>query len=427
MEKKFKLTPLEKSWILYDVGNSAFILLVATLVPIFFNALAKNAGLNDDLYMSYWGYAGSIATILVAILGPICGTLADRRMKKQFFIVTMLAGVACCAMLGFAPGWLSFLCLFILARVGYSSSIIFYDSMLPEVTSDQRMDKVSSMGFAFGYIGSVIPFIVCLILVLMPDAFGLSAGSAMVIAFLITALWWVACTVPLLRRYRQTAFVAAEKSPLSDSFRQLGRTIREAKKEKHIFLYLLAFFFFIDGVYTIIDMATAYGTALGLDTTGLLLALLVTQIVAFPCSIIFGRLSAKYDTGLLIKVCIIAYTCVVLFAVFMVSQWQFWLLAVLVGMFQGGIQALSRSYLGKIIPPERSGEFFGLMDIFGKGASFMGMTLVSVVSQLTAGIHLNVFGLTLQNENIAVSSLIFLFAIGYALFCKADKLNKHRR
>ena len=427
MEKKFKLTPLEKSWILYDVGNSAFILLVATLVPIFFNALAKNAGLNDDLYMSYWGYAGSIATILVAILGPICGTLADRRMKKQFFIVTMLAGVACCAMLGFAPGWLSFLCLFILARVGYSSSIIFYDSMLPEVTSDQRMDKVSSMGFAFGYIGSVIPFIACLILVLMPDTFGLSAGSAMVIAFLITALWWVACTVPLLRRYRQTAFVTAEKSPLLDSFRQLGRTIREAKKEKHIFLYLLAFFFFIDGVYTIIFIATVYGTALGLDTTGLLLALLVTQIVAFPCSIIFGRLSAKYDTGLLIKVCIIAYTCVVLFAVFMVSQWQFWLLAVLVGMFQGGIQALSRSYLGKIIPPERSGEFFGLMDIFGKGASFMGMTLVSVVSQLTAGIHLNVFGLTLQNENIAVSSLIFLFAIGYALFCKADKLNKHRR
>ena len=426
MQKTFKLTALEKSWILYDVGNSAFILLVATLVPIFFNALAKNAGLNDDLYMSYWGYAGSIATILVAILGPICGTLADRRMKKQFFIVTMLAGVACCAMLGFAPGWLSFLCLFILARVGYSSSIIFYDSMLPEVTSDQRMDKVSSMGFAFGYIGSVIPFIVCLILVLMPDTFGLSAGSAMVIAFLITALWWVACTVPLLRRYRQTAFVTAEKSPLLDSFRQLGRTIRDAKKEKHIFVYLLAFFFFIDGVYTIIDMATAYGTALGLDTTGLLMALLVTQIVAFPCSIIFGRLSTKYDTGLLIKVCICAYTFVVLFSVFMVSQWQFWLMAVMVGMFQGGIQALSRSYLGKIIPPERSGEFFGLMDIFGKGASFMGMTLVSLVSQLTAGIRLNVFGLTLQNENIAVSTLIVLFAIGYVLFCKADKLNKNR-
>ena len=426
MEKTFKLTALEKSWILYDVGNSAFILLVATLVPIFFNALAKNAGLNEDLYMSYWGYAGSIATILVAILGPICGTLADRKLKKPFFVIAMLVGVACCAMLGAASGWLSFLCLFILARVGYSSSIIFYDSMLPEVTTEERMDKVSSMGFAFGYIGSVIPFILCLILVLMPGTFGLAQSNAMVIAFLITALWWVGCTVPLLRRYRQTAFVTAEKSPLLDTFRQLGRTIRDAKKEKHIFVYLLAFFFFIDGVYTIIDMATAYGTALGLDTTGLLLALLLTQIVAFPCSILFGRLSAKYDTGLLIKVCIIAYTCVVLFAVFMVSQWQFWLLAVMVGMFQGGIQALSRSYLGKIIPPERSGEFYGLMDIFGKGASFVGMTLVSIISQLTAGIHLNIFGLTLQNENIAVSSLIVLFAIGYVLFCKADRLNKQR-
>ncbi|MGM9659386.1 MAG: MFS transporter [Faecousia sp.] len=427
MKEKFKLTALEKSWILYDIGNSAFILLVATLVPIYFNALAKSAGVNENLYLSYWGYAGSVATILVAILGPICGTLADRRMKKQFFLLAMLLGVLGCAALGFAPGWLAFLAVFVVARVGYSSSLVFYDSMLPEVTDDSRMDKISSMGYAYGYIGSVIPFVVCLILVLMYDSFGLSQSTAMVIAFLITAVWWVVCTLPLLRRYQQTAFVAAEKSPLLDSFRQLGRTIRDAKKEKHIFLYLLAFFFFIDGVYTIIDMATAYGTALGLDTTGLLLALLLTQIVAFPCSIAFGRFSAKYDTGLLIRICIASYTGITLFAVFLVSQWQFWLLAVLVGMFQGGIQALSRSYLGKIIPPERSGEFYGLMDIFGKGASFVGMTLVSVVSQLTAGTQLTVFGLTLQNENIAVSSLIILFAIGYVLFCKADNLNKQRQ
>lgn len=426
MKEKMKLTALEKSWILYDIGNSAFILLVATLVPIYFNALASSAGVNEDLYLSYWGYAGSIATVLVAILGPVCGTLADRKLKKQFFLFAMLLGVVSCAALGFAPGWLSFLAVFILARVGYSASLVFYDSMLPEITDDSRMDSVSSMGYAFGYIGSVIPFVVCLILVLMPDTFGLTTGSAMVIAFLITAVWWVVCAIPLLRRYRQTAFVDAEKSPLLDSFRQLGRTIRDAKQEKHIFLYLVAFFFFIDGVYTIIDMATAYGTALGLDTTGLLLALLVTQIVAFPCSIIFGRLSAKFDTGLLIKVCILCYTGITLFAAFLVSQWQFWLLAVLVGMFQGGIQALSRSYLGKIIPPERSGEFYGLMDIFGKGASFVGMTLVSVVSQLTAGTQLHIFGLTLQNENIAVFSLIILFVIGYVLFCKADKLNKQR-
>ena len=171
-------------------------------------------------------------------------------------------------------------------------------------------------------------------------------------------------------------------------------------------------------------MATAYGTALGLNTTGLLLALLLTQFVAFPCSIAFGRFSAKYDTGLLIKICILCYTGITLFAVFLVSQWQFWVLAVLVGMFQGGIQALSRSYLGKIIPAERSGEYFGLMDICGKGASFLGTTLIAVVSQLTDGQSFHVFGLELQNENIAVGTLVVIFAIGFVLFCKADKLNK---
>ncbi len=425
--QKFKLTPLEKSWVLYDIGNSAFTLLVTAMLPIYFNALAGSSGLDENLYLSYWGYAGSIATILVAFIAPICGALADRKFKKQIFLLTAAMGCVCCAALGLAPGWLSFLVIFVVAKVNYSSSLVFYDSMLPEISTGDRMDKVSSMGYAFGYIGSVIPFILCLVLVLMHDTFGLSQTAAMVGAFLITSLWWILCTLPLLKKYRQTAFVERGGSPLKDSFRQLGRTIRDARKEKHIFLYLIAFFFFIDGVYTIIDMATAYGTALGLDDTGLLLALLLTQFVAFPCSIVFGRLSAKYDAGLLIKVCIIAYTCITLFAMFLVTQWQFWVLAVAVGMFQGGIQALSRSYLAKIIPPERSGEYFGLMDIFGKGASFMGMTLVSLVSQLTAGVHVNLFGLELQNENLAVASLIILFILGYFTFCKADRLNKTRQ
>ena len=424
MNEKFKLTALERSWVLYDIGNSAFVLMVSTLIPIYFNALASADGLNEDLYLSYWGYAGSLATILVAIIGPICGALADRNFKKPIFLLCMAVGAIACAALGLSGHWLLFLAVFVLARVGYSSSLVFYDSMLPEITDSRRMDKVSSMGYAFGYIGSVIPFVICLILVLGHGAFGLSQSTAMAIAFLVTAGWWVLCSLPLLRRYRQTAFVSRGESPMGESFRQLRRTIRDARKDKHIFLYLLSFFFFIDGVYTIIDMATAYGAALGLDTTGLLLALLLTQIVAFPCSILFGRLSAKYDTGLLIKVCIAAYTGITLFAVFLASQWQFWVLAILVGMFQGGIQALSRSYLGKIIPANRSGEFFGLMDICGKGASFIGMLLVSIVSQLTAGVTVNVFGLTLQNENIAVSALLIMFAAGYILFSKADKLNK---
>jgi len=426
MKEKFKLTALERSWILYDIGNSAFILMVSTLIPIFFNSLAGAAGVNEDLYLSYWGYAGSVATILVAIIGPICGALSDRNFKKPIFLLTVALGALGCAALGLVSNWIVFLVVFVIARVGYSSSIVFYDSMLPEITDEKRMDNISSMGYAYGYIGSVIPFIICLVLVLMPDTFGLTMGTAMVIAFLLIAIWWIGCTIPLLKNYKQTAFVTSEKNPLDDTFRQLAKTIRDAKQEKHIFLYLIAFFFFIDGVYTIIDMATAYGAALGLDTTGLLLALLLTQFVAFPCSIIFGRLSAKYDAGLLIKICIIAYSCITLFGMFLVVLWQFWVLATLVGMFQGGIQALSRSYLGKIIPAEQSGEYYGLMDIFGKGASFMGMTMVSIVSQLTAGMSVNVFGITLQNENLAVGTLIVLFIIGYVLFCKADKLNKER-
>ena len=426
MKERFQLTALEKGWILYDVGNSAFILMVSTLIPIFFNALAESAGIHEDLYLSYWGYAGSIATVLVAIIGPVCGAIADRNNKRTIFFISLLVGVAACALLGAMNGWIAFLAMFILARVGYSASIVFYDSMLPEITSEDRMDKISSLGYAYGYIGSVIPFIVCLVLVLMCDSFGLTTGSAMTIAFVLVSVWWVGCSLPLLKNYRQTAFLAPTQAPVKDAFRQLWGTLKAARQEKHIFLYLLSFFFFIDGVYTIIDMATAYGAALGLDTTGLLLALLWTQFVAFPCSIIFGRLSAKHDTGLLIKVCIIAYTGITVFGIFLVSQWQFWVLATLVGMFQGGVQALSRSYLGKIIPAERSGEFYGLMDIFGKGASFVGLAMVSLVSQLTAGITVDVFGITLQNENLAVGSLIILFIIGYLLFCKADQLNKAR-
>ena len=426
MKQKNKLTPLEKHWILYDIGNSAFTLLVSTLIPIYFNSLASSAGVNEDMYLSYWGYAGSLATILVAIIAPICGTLSDRRFKKPIFLLTVILGCVACACLGVTTHWLAFLGIFILAKIGFHSSIVFYDSMLPEITTEARMDNISSMGYAYGYIGSVIPFVLCLVLVLFGESFGLSMGSAMVVAFLITAAWWALFTAPLAKSYRQTAYMEKKGTALGDTFRQLVNTFKEARKEKHIFVYLLSFFFFINGVYTIIDMATAYGSALGLDSTGLLLALLLTQIVAFPCAIIFGRLSAKYDTGLLIKISIVCYTVITLFGMFLVSLWQFWVLAVLVGMFQGGIQAMSRSYLGKIIPAERSGEFYGLMDICGKGASFVGTTLVAVVSQTTAGVKLSILGITLQNENLAVGSLIILFIIGFFLFCKADKLNKAR-
>ena len=414
--KKFKLTPLEKCWIGHDIGNSAFIMMVSTLFPIFFNALAEDAGISSVDYLAYWGYAGSIATLLVAMIGPICGTLADRKgFRKPLFALSLAVGAIGCAVLGFSSSWIVFLVIYVVTKVGYSSSLVFYDSMLPEITTESRMDEVSSRGYAYGYIGSVIPFAVCLMVVLMPQTFALTTGSAMCVAFAITAVWWLGMTVPLMRRYHQSAYAPQQGHPFAAAFRQLGKTLRNVRQEKHVFLYLLSYFFFIDGVYTIIDMATAYGTALGLDTTGLLLALLVTQIVAFPFAIAFGRLSSKYNTGLLIKICIAAYTGITVFAMFLSEQWEFWVLAVLVGMFQGGIQALSRSYLGKIIPPQHSGEYFGLMDICGKGASFVGMLLVSAVTQLTG------------NESVGVGALVLMFAMGFALFCKADRLCRDRR
>lgn len=403
--KKFSLTGLECAWILYDVGNSAFVLLVATLIPIFFNALAEEGGLSSVDYLAYWGYAASAVTIITAVLSPILGTLADTRgFKKPIFILCLVVGVAGCCAMGLAKTWLPFLLIFVFAKVGFSGSLVFYDSMLSDVTTPDRMDVVSSRGYAWGYIGSCVPFVVCLALVLGSGAIGLSQMTALNIALFITAAWWLAMTLPLLKTYRQLHYVEVEKHAIRQSFARIGHTLRHLHEDKQVFWFLLAFFCYIDGVYTIIDMATAYGTALGLDTTGLLLALLVTQIVAFPSALIFGRLSAKYPSTTLIPVCIAAYAGIALFAFFLTQQWQFWVLAFVVGMFQGGVQALSRSHFAKIIPPEKSGEYFGLFDICGKGASFLGTMIVSVGSQLTG------------SANVGVGSLIVLFIVGFVLF-----------
>ena len=403
--KKFSLTGLERAWTLYDVGNSAFVLLVATLIPIFFNALAEEGGLSSVDYLAYWGYAASAVTIITAVLSPILGTLADTRgFKKPIFILCLVVGVAGCCAMGLAKTWLPFLLIFVFAKVGFSGSLVFYDSMLSDVTTPDRMDIVSSRGYAWGYIGSCVPFVVCLALVLGSGAIGLSQMTALNIALFITAAWWLAMTLPLLKTYRQLHYVEVEKHAIRQSFARIGHTLRHLHEDKQVFWFLLAFFCYIDGVYTIIDMATAYGTALGLDTTGLLLALLVTQIVAFPSALIFGRLSAKYPSTTLIPVCIAAYAGIALFAFFLTQQWQFWVLAFVVGMFQGGVQALSRSHFAKIIPPEKSGEYFGLFDICGKGASFLGTMIVSVGSQLTG------------SANVGVGSLIVLFIVGFVLF-----------
>lgn len=410
---KFKMTPLEKKWVLYDVGNSAFTMLVATIFPIYFNYLAGNAGISDVDYLAYWGYATSLCTLLVALMGPTLGAIADTKdFKKKIFTVFLAIGVTGCVILGFCSSWIWFLAAYVITKTGYSASLVFYDAMLTDVTEPERMDTVSSQGFAWGYIGSCIPFVASLAIVLGGGKLGLGMQTSMILAFLITAVWWLVSALPLVSSYKQKYYAEIGGHVVKDSFARLGKTFLEIRKEKHIFIFLLAFFFFIDGVYTIIDMATAYGQALGLDSTGLLLALLLTQIVAFPSVLILNQVAKKIDPAKVLTICIAAYLGISIYAYFLDTQTDFWILAVLVGMFQGSVQALSRSYFGKIIPAEKSGEFFGLYDICGKGAAVLGTTLVSVMSQLTG------------RMNVGVSAISVLFVIGLLLFRKAVKLNR---
>lgn len=410
MEKQ-KLTRLELSWVLYDVGNSAFVLLIATILPIYFNSLAEQTGLSQVEYLAYWGYAASVVTLLVAVIGPVFGTISDTKgYKKPIFTISMLVGVTGCAFLSFPRSWMTFLAVFVIAKIGYSSSLIFYDAMLSDVTEPERMDSVSSQGYAWGYIGSCVPFVLSLILVLGGGKLGISMTAAMAGAFLMNAVWWLLCTLPLLRHFRQVHGVERLRHPVRESFARLFHVLKDMKKDRRVFLFLIAFFFYIDGVYTIIDMATAYGEALGMNSTGLLLALLVTQLVAFPFALIFGRAARRYENDKLIRFCILAYMAIALFAIQLDQQWEFWVLAVFVGMFQGGIQALSRSYFAKIIPAEKSGEYFGIFDICGKGASFMGTALVGLFAQITG------------SPNAGVAVLAVMFLTGFLIFGKAVKV-----
>lgn len=396
------LTKLEKNWILYDVGNSAFTLLATTIIPIVFNTLAENKGLSEDVYFSYWGYAVTISTIIVGILGPILGAKSDSHgHRKRWFTIMLVFGSIGCILMPFFQHWLSFLIAYVLTKVFYNSSLVFYDSMLTDVTTPERMDRISSHGYAWGYVGSTIPFVISIAIIFGKDMLGISTFHATIAAFVINALWWFLFSIPLLKTYEQKHINTENNA--NQVFQQLWATLQQIIKDRKISLFLLSFFFYIDGVYTIINMATAYGTSLGLDSTGLILALLVTQLVAFPAALYFSKISHQYKTETLIKICIIAYGLIALYAIQLDQLYEFWILAIAVGMFQGAIQALSRSYFAKIIPNKKSGEYFGIFDICGKGASIFGTLIVSLITSFTG------------NQQYAVASLTFLFIAGFII------------
>lgn len=414
MKRLMPARKLEWSWILYDVGNSAFTLLISAIMPIYFNSyLAANAGIGETTAGSYWGFATAIVTICVAVLSPIFGTLSDfKGYKRPIFLFFAVMGVIGCAALGIPMPWLVFLIVFVITKIFYSGSLVFYDAMLVDMASPARTDIVSSKGYAWGYIGSCIPFIISILIVNFSP---LETAVSMPIATVINAVWWIGFTIPLMKNYKQTHFVPRTPHAIRDNFRRLFSVFSKKSaipNKKGIIIFLIAFFLYIDGVYTVIDMATTFGTALEFDSTQLVLALLLTQFIAFPAAIVMGKLADKVRIELLILISIVAYTGIALFAVFMNAVWQFWVLAVAVGLFQGGVQALSRSYFAKIIPADQSGCLFGILDIFGKGASFLGTLLSSIIMNTTG------------SANLAAIPIACLLAAGVAVFLIAAKVNR---
>ena len=358
MEKQ-KMTKEEKSWILYDVANSAFIMTLTATIPIYFRALATEAGISATHATSIWGTCTSIAILILALLSPILGALADyQNMKKRIFMIFLAIGIGGGIAFPIAPHWITFLLFFIVSRIGYTACNVFYDAMLVDVTTDERMDQISSFGYAFGYIGSCIPFIAGIILILVKP-FGLTTLLATQISFVITIVWWFLLAIPLLKNVKQTHYLRPKKNIVKHSFRRLYVTFMKLKKNKRLLYYILGYFFYIDGVYTIISMATSYGGEVGIDSTQMILALLLTQIVAFPCAIWSGKLAERFGSIRIIKIFILIYCGICFYGYLLDSALDFWILAVLVGMCQGGIQALSRSYFGKLIPKKESSEYFG--------------------------------------------------------------------
>ncbi len=420
-------TKKEKNWILYDVANSAYVLLATALLSFYFDFLSPTENLT-----SAWGSVNVIVTVLSIILCPILGTFADFSRKKTFFVTFAAIGVCGCGVLSifsFLSTWsiagILFLAVYIITEVGHSSALVFYDSMLSDVTTDEKMHNVSAHGYAWGYIGSCIPFIVCLVFYILGDMILVDAsgakpflGAAFSICCIVTAVWWLVFTLPLYKSYEQIHFLPKPEKPVRESFKRLGSIFKTLAKNKKALVFLFAFFFYIDGVHTIIKMAMSIGKDLNFENFGavkLVIALFVTQIVAFPCAIIFGKLASKCSCEKLLIFCISAYALIGVLAVFLRQEWQFWAMAVGVGMFQGGIQAMSRSYFTKIIPAEESGEFFGLYDIFGKSAAIVGIGLITLLSSF--------FPLAQSTWiNVSLIPLPILFVIGLVLFIISMKI-----
>ncbi len=407
---KDKLTTVERSWIMYDWANSAYAtIMLAAVFPIFFTGICDSQNVPGDFW---WGIGTSISTFTVAILAPVVGALSDfKGYKKKLFTLFLTLGIVFTAWSGFVGNWQLLIAGYIISHIGFSGSCLVNDAFLTDVTTPDRMDRVSSLGFGMGYIGgSTIPFLMSILLITFGPNFGIETTLAVRISVLIAAVWWGVFSIPFMKNVRQKYGIDKPESGfLKQAFINVGHTAKRIVKNKGMLLFLIAFFFYIDGVGTVISMATSYGTTLGLNSVMMIVALMVTQLVAFPCAILFGRLSGKHGSLNMITVAVGVYMVICILGFIMgfgleegfLTNAQattiFWGLSVLVGMVQGGIQAISRSYFGKLVPPENAGEYFGFFDIFGKFAAVIGPMLYATTKGLTG------------RSSFSILSIILLF------------------
>ena len=397
------------SWALYDWANSAFAtVMLAGFFPVFFRDVWSAGEASADITFRL-GIANSIASLVIVALGPVLGAIADSGgRRKRFLMAFLILGVTTTAALTWVAlgKWELALVLFVLSTVGFLGANVFYDALIVSVTSEERYDVVSALGYALGYLGGGVLFAGCVAMTLWPASFGLAgAEQAVRLSFLLTAVWWAVFSIPLFVAVREqgaamrTSLGAAVRGGLS----QLAATFRELRGIRTVGLFLLAYWLYIDGVDTIIRMAVDYGMALGFGRSGLILALLITQFVGFPAALAFGRFGARLGarTGILIGIGV--YVGVTVWAFFMDSSWEFYALAVTIGLVQGGVQALSRSFYARLIPPEKSAEFFGFYNMLGKFAAVVGPALMGVV------------GVATGSPRLAILSILVLFVGGGAL------------
>ena len=402
------------SWAFYDWANSAYSTTVmAGFFPLFFKEYWADPN-NPTQSTFYLGMANSIASIVVAALAPLLGSVADQgSTKKKFLTLFAFLGVIMTGGLWMVAqgNWQMAVFFYVLATIGFASGNVFYDALLPGLASEERVDVVSSLGFGLGYLGGGLLFLVNVFMYLKPEIFGIPDGAtAIKLSFLSVAVWWAVFTIPLIlfvpepKNYDTVDF----KNAVRMGWVQLVQTFKEIRNMKVVGTFLLAYWFYIDGVDTIIRMAVDYGMSLNFPGESLIIALLIVQFVAFPAALIYGWLASKIGTKTAIMVGIIAYSFITLLGYFMTEAWHFYVLAILIGLFMGGIQALSRSLYTRIIPPDKSAEFFGFYNMLGKFAAIIGPALMGTIALATGSARLGIL------------SILLLFILGAFFLNKVD-------